>query len=716
MAFSYDPPVAELPAFHKLEMPVQREIRFTLKALKAIDAAPRGKIGAAMRAQARAAASAGYARGLDPKSLERKRKLFHKSNGDWTVLVDRNKVKDWSPEQRCRVDGISGALPAEFKTYWCGLCQENNRSGRQAHDKLIRQWYAGESIPGYGMWWQWFMEQFPNRPLPPACPPELPEGWSYDTLMRYAPHPVVMALARRGIAAGLEEIPSMVRTRAGLMPMQYVVLDDWRCDWRVHVPGVEEACMLNGILAMDVATATCLRFGIRPSVPREDGSHEGLIRLDTKSIIASILMTYGYPTDYKMTFIVERGTATISPDDAQAIYEVTNGQVLVRFTSMISGRVFGFEDRAVGNFRGKAWLESFFNLLHNACGDIPGQIGAHYSIQPSEIHGRSAMNKVLVKAQAQIPAALQNALQYRFPFPGVAESRDALNYVFNVLNNRTRHELEGFDQTIDFRFGEMEQWISAAQIKNLQIPPEVIERMPSRPRPESPMERRDRKLQGVTFKRVHPSCGPRLIENHKLVTVEKEGELNLGTTSKPIYYRDRTSPYLKPGNKFLAYINTQDDEWIQITTGKGAYVCSLRKERAVAQGDAEATSKAIAEKTGQLKRAIAEARRNDLTAPRQLADIEHNLALATREEAVDLVPVPVAAGVNADVPEFAQVIATARGAVQGVRNEQIAEANARKARHLAEAGDYQDLASAPARAPASSDSAYGVSMAELNDL
>jgi len=123
----------------------------------------------------------------------------------------------------------------------------------------------------------------------------------------------------------LPERATVIGTREGLRFMEWVVLDDWRSDFRVVDPRAQKAVQLNGILALDVACALAMRFGVRPAVPQEDGTEEGLKRRDAKAVIAGILLTYGYPLDYICNIIVERGTATISPDDAAAIEEATGG-------------------------------------------------------------------------------------------------------------------------------------------------------------------------------------------------------------------------------------------------------------------------------------------------------------------------------------------------------------------------------------------------------
>lgn len=596
------------------------------------------------------------------QTLYNRRKTFHDAGKDWAVLVDKRQVTDWDPKERRRTGKLRGQ-PQAFRDYLFGLAMDQGRSSAQAVEELYRMWRAGDHIPGYGRWHSWFDAQYPDRPYPGVAP--IPDGWGKNNLRRFLQDRTALELARRGVAAAKQTTTHIIRTRAGLRPMEYVVLDDWRADFLVFVPGYEEAVELNGILAMDVASASCMRFGVRPSLPQADGSHAGLKRMDTKCIVCELLLKYGYPVDYVCNIIVENGTATITPDDAAAIEMATNGQVKVHWTSMISGTVFGWKDKPVGNFRGKSWLESFFNLLHNACGNIPGQIGAHYSKRPARVAAMQKEAKALLKAEASLPAALRDTINYRMPFLDVDQARTALDFVFHFLNNRDDHALEGFDKVLKYRVQDTDPWRPVSILHEKGWTREMI--LGTKPRYilETPAERRTHQSKDVRFQRFPVSSSHLLIGEHRKVTIEKDGEVNIGSKSNPRYYRDPASPHLARGKKYLAFVSTQNDDWIHLTDLREGYVCSVARYDKIQHGDTDALSEQIADQVRLMNAKTRMVNSLDLKAPKRLADLEHNNRMLDEHlKTMELVTAP-SIDIEADTPD----------AVMGVLHAERAIAN-----------------------------------------
>jgi hypothetical protein len=582
-------------------------------------------------------------RGWAAKSLRRKFRRWQKSGGDWRQIIDRTKIRRAAKEPR---------LAEEFLEYWRGLCQENQRKCRPAYRKLIREWNAGHVIPGYGTWRDWLFSLHPTINMPAQCPPDYPRGWSYENLMRHSPDAVELALARRGIAQAIQALPMIIRTRAGMRPLEYVVFDDWRSDFRVYA-GIPTPCKVNGVLAMDVACALPLRFGLRPALPQEDDSESGIKRRDTRSIAAMILLKYGYPEDYQSTFIVENGTATITKDDAAAIHEVTEGHVKVSYTSMISGTVFGFADRALGNCVAKSWLESYFNLMHNDLADLPGQMGARYQLQPSELDSRVAHARALVKAGLFLPPALRN--QLAIPFRSLEEAMLSHEVIFRWHRNRTEHALEAFEDVLEWRERQLDQWRPAHELVGASQ--EMQDRMEMRTRKESPLERFKRLSAGLTFRKVPMSAMPRLLEEHRWVSVEKPGELTFQIENRKRVWRDRRNAALQIGAKFLAYYNRSDLAWIHLTDGAGAYVASLPEVRAIPQGDVAALQEEIAKKQAHLNRKlVATRRRNPGLLEERLEQLDENIEVFEKAEAIELAA-PVAGEIGAAPSFVAQISA-----------------------------------------------------------
>jgi len=619
---NYEVPREDLSEFYTLPEGVRDDVQLTLAILQRIAAADR--LQAAIRAEAKGLHGR---RGFSEASLNRKRRLFRESDGDWHVLVDGARLKARHGMKRAK------GLSREFVEYWRSLCDENGRKFRPAYRKLLRKWQAGEVVPGYGTWVDWFMEICPDVPTPMLCPPDLPRGWGRRNLMRYVPDRTETMITRRGITAARNTLPTLIGTRKGLRFLEVVVLDDWRSDFRVNAGG-SSPCMVNGVVALDVASAMSLRFGLRPALARDDDTLAGIKRRDVKNLVAGILMMHGYPLDYVCTIIVERGTATISEADAAAIEEVTGGQVRVRYTSMFSAELFGFDERPMGNYLGKAWLESYFNLVHNEAADIPGQMGARYEVQPGNLHGQIREAEGLVKAGEALPPELRR--EVRYPFRTLEEARGDLEQVFRRLNHRRDHELEGFEEVLEWREERLKQWRPGHEL--VGVPEAVLSNVETRTRLETPYERAARLKNGVRFERLHKSALPRLLEEHRRMRVEKIGEVSCKIDGKKHVWRDLDSPWLQNGAEYLAYYDRQDLRWLHLTDGDGAYCTSVPHVKAVRRDDAEAVSAAIKEKRALLNRKVAAvAKRNADRLSNRLADIDRNIELLEEVEAIDLV-------------------------------------------------------------------------------
>lgn len=656
----------EQEEFSRLPDEVSHEVRETVTVLMRLDR--QKKLRPAANREARHYPGR---RGFSGTSLLRKYYLWKSAGCDWRVLVDQSRVRaDQNSKQ-----------PAEFISFWQSLIDENHRKIKPAWRKLIRLWRAGEAIPGYGRWTEWFLATHPGAFMPQTCPPDLPQGWTYKNLSRYRPEPAELTLTRRGVASARLELPSVIGTREGLRPLEWIVLDDWRSDFRV-IAGGSQPAQLNGVLALDVSSALALRFGLRPALARDDGSEEGIKRRDVKALVAGILANYGYPSDYVCNIICERGTATITPDDAAAIEEVTSGHVVIHYTSMIGGNLFGYADRPVGNFLGKAWLESYFNLVHNEAADLPGQMGSRYELAPGELHGRMEEAKALIKAGQFLPPELRRKMA--LPFLNIYEAKESMEMILRRLNHRADHRLEAFEEVLEWREKALEQWRPAHDLAGVSA--ELADCLIYRKRLETPLERFHRLAQGMIFTKIHHSCLPRILEEHRTVTVQKPGEIAFEILGKRRIWRDLDNAELTAGSEFLAYYDAQDPAWIHLTNAKGAYVASLPEVKAVRRDDAAALKEAIGAKHRQLANLMERVRtRNADRLSNRLEQATENVDALEDAQAVDLVPA------YAGATEHAPVVAAAIGAVDQARAERRKRKAETARRVEAEGGSLGDL-------------------------
>lgn len=616
-------------------------------------------------------------RGWTFNSLRQKYFRFKASQGDWRVLVDYARV----PRQGVTQEEGSANLPHDFVEYFKGLCQANKRVSEAAIRVLYLKWQRGESIPGYGTWQEWFQDTHPFYPLPEKCPPDYPVGWSRGNLRKYFPTDAELALARGGIADARTHLPSIMNSRVDVRPLEFVMFDDWKPDFKIVVPGFSSPVDLNLLVAIDVATGIVLRFGIRAAIPREDGVKDHLKLTDMKCLVAGTIQQFGTPRHYKMTFVVENATAAIKDGFAAALREVSCNQIEVSRTMMINGTALfgGYKDKAAGNPRGKGLLESTFNLAGNEAGAIEGQTGRRYDEGPADLHGRTRETEALLKTATLTP---HQRVALRLPFLSFDQARIYIQDIFNRMNARTVHEMEGFNLVGEWRGQRFDQWRHETELLQLSVVDR--ESVEWRKRKESPVERWARLSALVggkdAFQKIHPGALTRLFDEHRLVEVAA-GEISFRFDKDSCVYRVSNAigalAPIRDHQQFTAYFDAQDLSWIHLTDGKGGYVASIQRTRGVRRGDKAAMEVEMAEQRKRLHELQSRVsdRMPDI-AERRLEDTKHNIEVLADSQAVELVPANDSTGDHE--PAFSAQIGRVKFA-ENVRRRQQATADDAKA-------------------------------------
>jgi hypothetical protein len=277
--------------------------------------------------------------------------------------------------------------------------------------------------------------------------------------MRHKPVKVEMALVTQGTAAALRLLPHVPRTRVGVRFLEYVFFDDVWLDRKCIVPGYREPARILQLGCLDLATGVYLKFGQRPELPnpKDSARLERLKERDMKWLVAVLLEEYGYPADYDMHLIVERGTATLREPEARALYDLSNGRIKVCRTSMEGKLVLSWEERSTGNPRGKGPLESWHNLLHNESACLPGQMGKDREHAPAELFGREKEAVNLHTASLILTPEQRSRL--RLPFPTKDQAHMQTVAIIDRINSRTDHDLDGFDASLLWRIkGTQMEW------------------------------------------------------------------------------------------------------------------------------------------------------------------------------------------------------------------------------------------------------------------
>ena len=540
---------------------------------------------------------------------------------DWFVLVNKAKAGGLFQESRRGLDD-------RFLDYVAARMGEFRRgdAAEQAILSIYRQWQSGlnhrneaEIIPGYESGWD------------ARCRALVPEGWSSCNIRvqlkkRAKFTKAVKAILHEGNAAARKHVPQVHGTRSGNVPLRFMELvqfDDVRCDFRVMDTDSGQVNDLWLLIARDVATGMLLGFGMRPARARDDGSQEHLKLQDMKQLCGWLLETYGLPP-YQMTWVLENGTATLNESVRAALAEMVGAdRIDFQMASMIGGKsALGYWEKAVGNSKAKAMLESLNRLQHLMTSHFPGQIGLNYSKLPAEYRQRE--REAIAIWESHRP---EDRADLRYPFYTIPQARAGLFEIFGLQNQRTDHRMEGFAEIAEWFDAGTASWQSSATA------PENMEGIKTRTRMESPVERAARLLAGSQpFTKVSPEILTAFYEHtQRSVTVSDKGEVQVMVEGKVLRFTPPAPEFaLAPETKCLGYFNPDDPRFLILTDGRGGILGTWLRRGLVKHGDHEALAAAIRHSTAALNVAkdraanLAAGNREELQAMR-----DHNSGFVT---------------------------------------------------------------------------------------
>jgi hypothetical protein len=438
-------------------------------------------------------------------------KGFSAANLRWQFRVWKEKGYDdralvnWAkfPHIRSSVLGLTvsdkPALPVTFIEYLGGKHLANKRCFAQPWRDLIyawrNSWITDEKIPGYGSSRDYWRARDSRLLSLPTAPPDLPEGWSKGNLQRVVTNwceitPAETALARRGTTAMREELPTVHNTRDGVPYGHHLFADDRQEDFEILVRGFNppnQRPLEVGLL--DFGSADYGPFVNQPTLPMEDGTKRMLGWDCVKWAFGAWLEEHGLPMDWPVHLHVERGTATVDPDEAKLWHTLTNGIVKVCYTEMQGKYCLAWDEKRVGNFRGKAALESAWSLHHNYSASFPGYIGRGREHCPAQIKGQRNEALALLQESAQLSPA--ERAQIELPMLSYDEYIQLRMDLVARINNRDDHQLENFQRIKKWRpKGIALPWQTEGALST--YPPHVREFIDWETFLESPRERRER--------------------------------------------------------------------------------------------------------------------------------------------------------------------------------------------------------------------------------
>lgn len=522
--------------------------------------------------------------------------------GDWRILVNHAKA---GSRFLGEADGSNDSLPPDFIDFWRGLCGDNQRKCRPQRRALLRRlekWRAGDptaAIPGY------------DSPPPNTKGGLHASGWSERNLYRLlanAQTRVELALERIGTAAAVAMLPGIPGTRVGVRFLEYLMFDDVWLDRKIVVPGYGQPVRLLQLGCLDYATGVYLKFGQRPELPTDSGARERLKERDMKWLVAEILEEWGYPLDYDMHLVLEHGTATLREHDCRALYDWSGGRIKPCYSTMEGQLVLAWEERAKGNPRAKAALESWHNLFHNEAGALIGQVGKDRDHSPAALAGMEREARALATATCFLTPA--DRAKLKFPFADREQAHRETLEVVHRLNTRTDHDCEGFETVLEWRLKAAEMsWQPEAALASVPSASAVVnsDAIEWRSRKESPAERLARLSANVPRGKVTPGLLLKFYEDSRVIKcLDKDGTFKFTHDGRELIF---AGTGLRADIEYLLHFAPIDPPHVHITDTAGAYVATWPRVRRIQRGDHQALAAAIKQKQAQLQTAIANVRR-----------------------------------------------------------------------------------------------------------
>jgi hypothetical protein len=578
---------------------------------------------------------------------------LYQATRDWFCLVNRSKAGSaFQDKSDC-------GLPELFLRFVKQRAGEFGRSDglKQAIASIHAQWRTGcapngkpQPIPGYTADWE-------NRRTS-----IVPEGWHPSNIRRQLAKRDKLTLATRALlhestAAATGHLPQIIGTRSAMKFMEVVTFDDLRFDYLIFNPETGQAEELWALIARESSCSMVLGGVLFPATEREDGKVSHLGAKQMKELAGQLLQTYPLPP-YPITWRVERGTATLQEGVRAALGELFGHRINVSYTSMLGGTSpLGYREKAKGNSRGKGSHESHNRLFHTQGSFLPGQIGKNYEVRPAELKARIEECQQIAAQRTLLPDHLRG--QVKFPMLTLAEARQYFRKFSLDQNFRTDHQLEGFDEVLEW-YDPATNSIQPRETIPLVLPPgaKIIQRR------ERPVERALRLIRSVSgWTPASPAVVIAFLEHsQRLEVVNPKGELQIKINGSVQTFRHGGVP-LAPGTKVLTYVRADEPNFLHVTDGRGAVLGTWINRVRVRHNDQEALAEAM--RYTHAAKVAAQTEANKLAAPRR-EELEalraHNAQLG---EFIEVVTPPRADGGQVTTPAGAALSAMAGVAQAG---------------------------------------------------
>lgn len=468
--------------------------------------------GALVKACKEAASRRTHLVGFSWKTIYNTYKTWNDNGRSWIACT-----REWA--------GRKSSLPPEFVKFVVPFLMKGNSGDnkRQRVNELKRMWIRNEEIPGYGIPMEWWGKNRAGVPFPKVFIEkrtfDFPQGWTYRNLVNLLPkHKAIAALAQRGYHVAHDYLPQAYFDRSNLRPFERITFDDLRLDVkvRVEVDGKIQLCYVNAIFALDIATGMILpSFCLNPRLKRDDETHVGLSRNETKNIVRGIL-SMPLPLDYKTTFLFENASATLDARDQEMLSAVLSERINIKHTGLEHRALLGdcgFLERG-----GKPWMkgqiESTYNLIRLMTNALPMATGNTYEGKPGDLEDKCKYTLQVLRAAAKDGV---NPDSLWFPNMTDVQLHEVLLEIIEQCNNRHDHNLQGFDTITEYLDPIEKRYYSREEVNYLN--PNITDRLRPVVYPESPRQRFNRLSRGIQFAALPPAALYPLFLRKKEVTV-----------------------------------------------------------------------------------------------------------------------------------------------------------------------------------------------------
>ena len=417
-----------------------------------------------LRAKDKRAAAEEIARTFGSKlkgiSLKRLYALANTFDGTLRSLMDGRMIR------RIRAGGLSDN--AEFKAFWWQLCLDNKRATAPAYRELFRRLAAGEVIPGFGDWRKIFAAEnggiypAPERACPYRPHSAVPKGWSYRNLNNLKPDAFALTAARKGtMAATMERLPDIHRTRVGLKCCQVVQIDDMWYEHKVAFGVNRHAQRVVEFSMIDVATGKFFAWLTKPVLEREDGKRETLRSRWARYLVAYLLGTVGVPEE-GVLIMGEHGTASADGAFEEVLARISGGRIRFGAGGLLStplGKGL-YQGTPKGNPRYKGLLEGQHSLIKNELAAVKGHVGGGREGKSEFVYGMEKQDEQL-RAIARALRNVRPGIESRMdlPFMDFLDFKAIVDAMYDGINSRREHSLEGWDE---MGFMSAEYWDASA--------------------------------------------------------------------------------------------------------------------------------------------------------------------------------------------------------------------------------------------------------------